>query len=314
MKKLHVNALNHRILQDEKKFIADSDNNYMQRLISIADNIENSKDAKPIVLLAGPSGSGKTTTAIKISEILRERGITTYNISLDNYFVPKERFPVDENGKVDLESPDHVDKELFMQHMADLSNGKEITLPVFRFSDQSRHWGEKLKREKNDIIVFEGTHALNPSVTGQAAQYAHKMYVSVRTRLQYDVKGEDDRLLDPAFIRLMRRIIRDVLYRGREITSTLDMFDSVEAGEVKYIMPYKSLADYSIDSFIPYEVPAYKSFVLGKLKNAIAQNSEYERFKPIVEALGEIGAISLDNIPSDSLIREFIGDSSYSYT
>lgn len=313
MKIIHVNALNHRILQDEKKFISDSDNDYTQRLISIADNIENSKDTKPIVLLAGPSGSGKTTTAIKLREILRERGIISYNISLDNYFVPKERFPVDENGNVDLESPAHVDKELFMQQMEDLSKGKEITLPVFQFSDQSRHWGAKLKREGDDIIVFEGTHALNPAVTGDAAKYAHKMYVSVRTRLQYDVKGEDDRLLDPAYIRLMRRIIRDMLFRGRDITSTLDMFDSVEAGEVKYIMPYKKLAEYSVDSFIPYEVPAYKSFVLGKLKNAIATDKKYERFSPMVAALSEIGAISLDNIPPDSLTREFIGDSSYSY-
>ena len=313
MKIIHVNALNHRILQDEKKFIADSDNNYTQRLISIADNIENSKDLKPFVLLAGPSGSGKTTTAIKIREILRERGIITYNISLDNYFLPKDKFPVDENGKVDLESPAHVDKELFMQQMEDLSSGKEIRLPVFQFSDQTRHWGARIKREEDDIFIFEGTHALNPDVTGFASQWAHKMYVSVRTRLQYDVKGEEDRLLDPAYIRLMRRIIRDVLYRGRDITKTLDMFDSVEAGEVKYIMPYKALADYSVDSFIPYEVPAYKSFIIGKLKEAIAQNSEYRRFMPIVETLKELGGISLDNIPSDSLTREFIGNSSYSY-
>lgn len=314
MKIIHVNALNHRILQNEKKFISDSDNNYTQRLISIADNIENSMDTKPVVLLAGPSGSGKTTTAIKIREILLERGIITYTISLDNYFVPKERFPVDENGKVDLESPAHVDKELLVQHMNNLAEGKEITLPIFQFSDQSRHWGPKLRREKNDVFIYEGTHALNPDVTGLASSWSHKMYVSVRTRLQYDVKGGDDRLLDPAYIRLMRRIIRDVLYRGRDITKTLDMFDSVEAGEVKYIMPYKTLADYSIDSFIPYEVPAYKSFVLGKLKAAIAANPVYERFSPIVEALTEIGAISLDNIPPDSLTREFIGNSSYDYT
>ena len=313
MKILHVNALNHRILQDEKKFIYESDNNYTQRLISIADNIENSKDTKPIVLLAGPSGSGKTTTAIKIREILRDRGIISYNISLDNYFVPKERFPVDENGKVDLESPAHIDKELFMEHMEALSKGREITLPLFRFSDQSRQKGPQLKREKDDIIVFEGTHALNPDITGTTAQWAHKMYVSVRTRLQYDVKGEDDKLLDPAYIRLMRRIIRDVLFRGRDITATLDMFDSVEAGEVKYIMPYKKLAEYSVDSFIPYEAPAYKSFVLGKLKKAIEQDSKYERFKPIVEALNGLMGISLDSIPSNSLTREFIGGSSYSY-
>ncbi len=314
MKILHVNALNHRILQDEKKFIADSDNNYTQRLISIADNIENSKDTKPILLLAGPSGSGKTTTALKIREILLERGIITYNISLDNYFLPKERFPVDENGKVDLESPAHVDKELFTQQLTDLFNGKEITLPVFNFPDQSRHWGPKLRREKDDIFIFEGTHALNPSVIGEVAEYSHKMYVSVRTRLQYDVKGEDDQLLDPAYIRLMRRIIRDILFRGRDVSVTLDMFDSVERGEIKYIMPYKNLADYSVDSFIPYEVPAYKSFVLGKLKAAIAQNDKYERFRPMVQALTEIGAISLDNIPGDSLTREFIGDSTYVYT
>lgn len=313
MKIIHVNALNHRILQDENKFIAESDNNYKQRLISIADNIENSKETKPILLLAGPSGSGKTTTALKIREILLERGIITYNISLDNYFLPKDRFPVDENGKVDLESPVHVDKELFTQQLTDLFNGKEITLPIFNFPDQTRRWGATLKREEDDIFIFEGTHALNPMVIGDISQYAHKMYVSVRTRLKYDVKGEDDRLLDPAYIRLMRRIIRDLLFRGREITSTLEMFDSVEAGEVKYIMPFKNTADYSVDSFIPYEVPAYKSFVLGKLKEAIAQNSSYERFRPIADALTQLGAITLDQIPPDSLIREFIGNSSYTY-
>ncbi|MBR5087899.1 MAG: hypothetical protein IK093_00575, partial [Ruminiclostridium sp.] len=105
-----------------------------------------------------------------------------------------------ENGKVDLESPAHVDKELLVQHMNDLAEGKEITLPIFQFSDQSRHWGPKLRREKNDIFIYEGTHALNPDVTGLASAWSHKMYVSVRTRLQYDVKGGDDKLLDPAYI------------------------------------------------------------------------------------------------------------------
>ena len=310
---IEITRINQGIDGDPQGYIRAVNEDYLYKLQKIAAEIAENRKEKPVILLSGPSGSGKTTTALKIREILLERGIITYNISLDNYFLPKDRFPVDENGKVDLESPVHVDKELFTQQLTDLFNGKEVTLPVFNFPDQTRRWGATLHRENDDIFIFEGTHALNPMVIGEVAKYAHKMYVSVRTRLQYDVKGEEDQLLDPAYIRLMRRIIRDILFRGREINRTLDMFDSVEAGEVKYIMPFKNTAEYSVDSFIPYEAPAYKSFVLGKLKAAIAENKSYERFRPIVQALTEIDAISLDNIPPDSLTREFIGGSSYNY-
>ena len=185
MKKIHVSAINRKVRDDEKLFVEECDRKYNEKLVAIADSIEEHQKEKPILLLAGPSGAGKTTTALKIEEILDGRGIHTHTISMDDYFLPSDSFTavIGEDGKPDYESPDRIDRKLLYEHMEKINSGEEVVLPKFEFSEQCRRDGERLRRNKNDIVVFEGIHALNPEVTGAAGDYARCMYVSVRSRL-----------------------------------------------------------------------------------------------------------------------------------
>lgn len=311
MKKIHVNAINRKVRDDEKLFVAECDRKYNDKLIAIADSIEEQHNEKPILLLAGPSGAGKTTTALKIEEILDSRGIHTHSISMDDYFLPADSFTVaiGEDGKPDYESPDRIDRKLLYEHMEKINSGEEVVLPKFEFSGQCRRDGERLRRDKNDIVVFEGIHALNPEVTGAAGDYARCMYVSVRSRLEL----KDGELLHPCYIRLMRRLIRDGFFRGRSAAETLDMFDSVEAGENKYIMPYKHRAEFSVDTFHAYEPALYKNYLLDTLRRESRSYKDFERFLPMLKALEEIEPVMLGSVPVNSLAREFVGESSYSY-
>jgi phosphoribulokinase/uridine kinase family protein len=193
--------------------------------------------------------------------------------------------------------------------MEKINSGEEVVLPKFEFSEQCRRDGEKLRRNKNDIVVFEGIHALNPEVTGAAGDYARCMYVSVRSRLEL----KDGELLHPCYIRLMRRLIRDGFFRGRSAAETLDMFDSVEAGENKYIMPYKHRAEFSVDTFHAYEPALYKNYLLDTLRRESRSYKDFERFLPMLKALEEIEPVMLESVPVNSLAREFVGESSYSY-
>lgn len=309
MKKVTINSINKKITENAAEYIHDYNLKYSGKLIQIADSIENNYIEKPILLLSGPSGSGKTTTAKKIAEILDGRGIKTHTVSLDNYFLPASRFHevMDENGRVDYESPSRIDIPLLTKQMEQLSNCEEVTLPRFDFAKQESYEGEKLKREKNDIIVFEGIHALNPLVTSETENFARCMYVSIRTRIEY----AEGKLLQPKFIRLMRRIIRDRLYRGRDIKETLDMFDSVERGENLYIMPYKQRAEFSVDTFFPYEAGAYKPIIINQLEKLSETYENFDKFAPLLDALYKIKTVDAKDIPDNALIREFIGGSIY---
>ena len=295
MKKIHVSAINRKVRDDEKLFVEECDRKYNEKLVAIADSIEEHQKEKPILLLAGPSGAGKTTTALKIEEILDSRGIHTHTISMDDYFLPADSFTavIGEDGKPDYESPDRIDRKLLYEHMEKINGGEE----------------ERLRRNKNDIVVFEGIHALNPEVTGAAGDYARCVYVSVRSRLEL----KDGELLHPCYIRLMRRLIRDGFFRGRSAAETLDMFDSVEAGENKYIMPYKHRAEFSVDTFHAYEPALYKNYLLDTLRRESRSYKDFERFLPMLKALEEIEPVMLESVPVNSLAREFVGESSYRY-
>ena len=221
---------------DPHRLIEKSENAYADQISRAAERIYRERREKPVVLISGPSGSGKTTTAGRLARLLEDNGCCAHTISMDNYFLPltAEELRLAEEGRFDFESPKRLDTELFKQHIELLSRCQPIDVPAFDFTIQDRKPGFRLEYKPGDIVIMEGIHALNPDVIGHSDEYTNRVYVSVRTRLESG--GE---LLHPSKIRLMRRLIRDKLYRGRSITETMEFFKSVERGEDLYIMPYK---------------------------------------------------------------------------
>ncbi len=310
-----IASINSKAAHAPEKFVKMAEDNYSAYIEEAALTIADSP-SKPVVLLSGPSGSGKTTTALRIERRLTELGKKVHTLSMDNYFLPisketEKELPHDENGQIDLESPHRLDIPLFAEHLQKLAECESFDMPLFDFATQSRPGTVPMRREKGEIIIIEGIHALNPMVTGEADGFALCMYVSVRTRLCAD----DGSLLHPRQIRLMRRLCRDHLFRKREYRQIFDMFASVSRGEDLYISPFKQRADFDIDTFMAYEPSVYKHFIESELKkeDTAEQLKDYPCFDDIRKFLGELDIIDSEHVPSTSLIREFIGGSELNY-
>ena len=288
-----------------EKMILSGENTYADGISAAAQQIFNQREERPVVLISGPSGSGKTTSANRIARILKDNGCGAHSISMDNYFktLTKKELELCERGEFDFESPLRLDTDLFKEHLEKLSRCEPIDIPTFDFALQQSKKGMTLKIKRGDIVILEGIHALNPIVTGDSDSYTNCVYVSVRTRIQ----SENGELLHPSKIRLMRRLIRDKLYRGRDMNETFDFFRSVERGEDKYIMPFKGRADFDIDTFMPYEPLVYRDILLPGLKKASHEYADYERYADIERFLRELNSIDRKAVPEYSLVREFIG-------
>ncbi len=313
MKYITINSINSGIMNNPTKFIEESENIYHNQLLEASEKIISAFPAKSLVLISGPSGSGKTTSALRISKILNEKGYKTFSISMDNYFRSNSspNMPLDENGEIDLESPLCVDIGLFSEHMYKLQKCEAIDMPIFDFTTQAR--SERtipFKREENQIVIIEGIHALNPLVTGDIDSFTTKIYVSVRTR----ILSETEYALHPQEIRLMRRLCRDSLFRGRKLADVFSFFRSVSRGEELYIMPYKHRADIDIDTFIAYEPSAYKELILPELLRIKAEMNDNKHYREILNILSKIEPVDKDKIFPASLIREFVGGSELDYT
>lgn len=303
---IEVNRINEGLQNSPKEFIEAANADYTYRLDKIADEIIAHRDEKPVILLAGPSGSGKTTTAMMIEKLLDERGHATHTLSMDNYFCPlsKEEQELAAQGKMDLESPLRMDKDLLNTQIEAMSDCEEVILPKYNFKSSSRESGKPFRRNKGELVIFEGIHALNPDVITVPDDQIWKIYVSVRTRVT-----DGETVLHPSRVRLLRRMIRDKKFRKRSLRETMNMFHSVEAGENKYIMPYKYRSDYDIDTFMPYEISAYRGALIDQLRE-MTDVPEINETLAILEKTD-----TLDNklIPSDSLVCEFIGNSQFKY-
>lgn len=308
---INTTNINSGLENDAEGFIRSSENIYRDQLRIAAEKIYMSREERPLVLLSGPSGSGKTTTALRLAALLGNKGLQVHTLSMDNYFLPAgaAEFPVDEHGRINLESPYRLDIPMFSEHLEKLSKGEPVEMPVFDFNTQSRSDFIPVARKSNEIIIIEGIHALNPEVTGDSDDFTTCMYVSVRTR----IRTKFGYTLHPRKIRLMRRLNRDRLFRCRSLEDIFDMFESVTKGEEKYIMPYKKRATIEIDSFIPYEASVYAKM----LRNDVEKNREafaaIEDGDVMLKVLTELEPLSEELVPSDSLVREFIGGSSLNY-
>ncbi len=305
MRCINISQLNKSIKNEPLDFIRKSNDDYNAKVSNVAKSIAESH--KPIVLLSGPSGSGKTTTALRIAEALGKYGVKARVISMDNYFIPNKNIeeknvPRDEDGNIDLESPYRVDIKMFKEHMKLIAECKPVKVPEFDFVTQDYISFTEITREENEVMIFEGIHALNPEVNGGVTDTATCIYVSVRTRL----KTNNGDLLHPSQVRLMRRLLRDRLFRGREYDDIFAMYKSVQRGENLYIMPYKDRADFDIDTFIDYETPVYKGLIYDDLLHA--EKSKYSDMRAMVlKYLEEIDSIPSVFVPKNSLIKEFIG-------
>ncbi len=308
---LELNDLNTNVTDNSEEFICCAEELYRSRIRTVAENLTEQSADMPIILISGPSGSGKTTTALRLATMLEESGRVVHTVSMDNYFIPIDdpRNERDEDGRIDLESPKRLDMDLLNDHLKKLWKCEEIEIPTFDFSTQQRMPGRSMKRGSGEFVILEGIHALNPQITGNIGKHATTVYVSVRTRL----KNDEGNLLHPSKIRLMRRLVRDKLFRGRDAAGTLDFFKWVERGEQRFIMPYKSSAMYDIDTFISYEPAVYKPFVLKELLAVKNTYPNYSYYSDLEEFLSEINDMERENVPLNSLVREFVGGSNYTY-
>lgn len=303
---MHIEEIISRIRRDPAAFIAECEANHHARVDALADAISNNVNARPFVLLSGPSGSGKTTTAHMLEKRLETKGLETHIISLDNYFrsFTEEEHRLFLRHELDLESPERVDGALLSEQIKQLIDGREVEIPRYDFTTNARcQCGEALRLHKGEVLIFEGIHALNPSLLESADEYTSRLYVSVRTRIEHGDEG-DRQLLHPSKIRLARRMIRDERERGRSLSAVVEIYDSVERGENLYIMPYKHRADFDMDTFVPYELCAYKSFLPTGLPE---EERKHPWLTELFEVLNELPAIDPATVPQTALIREFIG-------
>lgn len=264
-----------------------------------------------VVLVAGPSSSGKTTTTKRLSIHLLANLVRPQMISLDNYFVDREHTPHDENGDYDYESLYALDIEQFNKDLIDLIAGKEVAMPSYDFTTGKRTYkGNKLRLDDNSILLMEGIHGLNPELTASIPdEMKYKVYVSALTTLNIDnhnwVPTTDNRLL--------RRIVRDFKYRGTSALDTIRRWPSVRRGEGKWIFPYQENADAMFNSSLIFELGVMKDFAEPILKQVPHNVPEYAEAYRLLSFLSYFNAIPNRQIPATSLLREFLGGSSFKY-
>lgn len=264
-----------------------------------------------IVLIAGPSSSGKTTTTKRLAIHLMTNLIRPKMISLDNYFVNRENTPRDSNGDYDYESLYALDLKTFNDDLTRLINGEEIEMPTYNFEMGKRIYkGNKLKLDKNNILIIEGIHGLNPELTAHIPEkQKFKVYVSALTTLSID----DHNWVPTSDNRLLRRIIRDFKYRGVSATETISRWQSVRRGEEKWIFPYQENADATFNSSLIFELGVMKDFADPILRNVPHDIPEFAEAYRLRTFLSYFEPISEKDIPSTSLLREFLGGSSFVY-
>ena len=280
-----------------------------KHLSKIADDIA-SRDVK-VVMIAGPSSSGKTTTCKRLSVQLVINGIWPKQISMDDYYVDRENTPLDENGEYDFESLHALNLELFNEHVNALINGEEVELPRYNFATgKSEKSGKKLKLEENEILVIEGIHALNPDLTSSIPQrQIFRLYASALTTIMLD----DHNYVSTTDNRLIRRMVRDHKYRNTSAEQTLARWASVRRGEDKWIFPFQENADAVFNTALLFELAVLKSQAESLLFGVKEDSPQYSEARRLIRFLRHIAPMSEDQIPFTSLLREFLGGSSFEY-
>lgn len=264
-----------------------------------------------LVLIAGPSSSGKTTFSKRLSVQLMTNGLHPYPLSLDNYFVDREQTPLDANGNYDYESLYALDLDLFNRQLQALLRGEEVELPTFNFNTGKKEFrGERLRIDEHTILVLEGIHALNPELTPQIpTESKYKIYVSALTTISLD----DHNWIPTTDNRLLRRIIRDFNYRGYSAEETISRWPSVRAGEEKWIFPYQENADVMFNSALLFEFAVLRHHAEPILSSVPRNRPEFAEAYRLLKFIKYFTLVQDKEIPPTSLLREFLGGSSFKY-
>ena len=300
-----VGALNDKVTKgDVQELVLVQEALQEKKIAEIAAQIAGRKDIK-FVLIAGPSSSGKTTFSHRLSIQLRANGLVPRPLAVDNYFVEREDNPRDENGDYDFECLEAVDVKLFNQQMKELLEGKEVLIPQFNFVNGHKEYdGPTMKLGESDVLVIEGIHCLNPKLTEALADdNKFKIYISALTQLNID---EHNRIPSTDG-RFLRRIVRDARTRGSSAQRTIRMWESVRRGEEKNIFPYQEEADVMFNSALVYELAVLKPYVERLLFAIDRDCPEYLEAKRLLKFLDYFVGIGSENIPMNSLLREFVG-------
>ncbi len=278
-----------------------------KKIAMIADLIKHQQPQKKVIMIAGPSSSGKTTFAQRLSIQLRVNGLKPLNISVDDYFVEKVNTPVDEDGKPDYEALETVDLPIFNRDLNTLISGGEVEIPTYNFKTGKREYsGRKLKMSEGDVLVIEGIHCLNPRLTSEVkSENKFNIYISAITSMRIDMHNR----IPTTDLRLIRRMVRDHRYRGTSAPKTIEMWSSVRKGEEKNIFPFQEEADAMFNSSLVYELLMLKPLAIALLNDITSDIPQYAEARRLIEFLSYFIPAPSDQVPANSILREFIGGS-----
>jgi uridine kinase len=307
-----IDSLNRRIEQEKiNEVIQISEAFHEKKIASIADRILSKRDRVKIILISGPSASGKTTFSKRLSIQLKVVGLQPETISLDSYFRTRDETPRDENGEYDFENIAAIDIPLFNRHLQGILAGENIRIPEFDFKVGERIPGKKvICLPGNGVLIVEGIHGLNPALLPEInPRQLFRIYVSALSQLNLDRHNR----IPTTDTRRLRRIVRDHSFRGYTAEDTLSRWPSISRGEEKYIFPYQEEADSMFNSALPYEWSVLKPFVEPLLQEIGIGNSVYSESSRLLNKLAFIRVLDANYIPPTSILREFIGHSSFDY-
>lgn len=289
-------------------FVNMCETKHNRQLVELGNIIEENEEDISLIAIAGPSSSGKTTFSNRLRVELKTRGIKPVMISIDDYYLGKEQAPKHEDGSPDLEHINALDVELFNKDMAALVRGEEVELPRFNFHEGKREKGRKIQISEHEIIIIEGIHALNNELTNSVPNHQKfKIYIAPQNQLNIDNHNP----ISITDLRLIRRMVRDKEYRNSSAEDTFDMWQSVRNGEFKWIYPYQKEADFVYNSELTYEFGVLKDLALKELNKIDDSSRHFITANRLTKFLKYFNNVDQNLVPVNSLLREFIGGSSY---
>lgn len=301
----HLEQINDAALKCPERMISEVEGSYREHLQNIARNLHEQHRQVRVVMLAGPSSSGKTTTAHLLRSYLSEFGSTAHIISMDDFYRGRGLAPVLPNGKFDYEAVEALDEVKIKQCLNSVVSGEKFTVPKYNFTEGRP---EETEREyeigDSDIVIVEGIHGLNPVFTKELPEDSCvKLYVSVKQQIK-DANGE---VISPMDLRLVRRIVRDVQFRGTTAERTISMWPEVVSGEDKYIRPYRLSADFTVNSIHIYEPCVLRSTAIPLLRDIAPDSPHYRKARDLESRLMRFEPVDPTLVPKGSMLREFLG-------